>query len=63
MVADDLVQEALILALQRVGQLREPARLNARMYTILANCWRQHLRRARQRNDREIRQRALFRLS
>lgn len=47
MVADDLVQETLILALQRVGQLREQARLNAWMYTILSNCWRQHLRRAR----------------
>ena len=47
MVADDLVQETLILALQRVGQLREHARLNAWMYTILSNCWRQHLRRTR----------------
>jgi RNA polymerase sigma-70 factor (ECF subfamily) len=46
-VADDLVQEALMIALQRIGQLRDPERLNAWMYTILSNCWKQHLRRAR----------------
>ncbi len=47
MVADDLVQETLMLALQRAGQLRDSKRLNAWMYTILSNCWRQHLRRLR----------------
>lgn len=47
MIADDLVQETLILALQRTGQLRDHARLNAWMYTILSNCWRQYLRRSR----------------
>ncbi len=46
-VADDLVQEALMIALQRIGQLREQKRLNAWMYTILSNCWKQHLRRMR----------------
>ncbi len=46
-VADDLVQETLIIALQRVHQLREQERLNAWMYTILSNCWKQHLRRER----------------
>lgn len=47
MVADDLVQETLILALQRVGQLRDRQRLNAWLYTILSNCWKHHLRRLR----------------
>ncbi len=46
-VADDLVQETLMLSLQRISQLREQKRLNAWMYTILSNCWKQHLRRMR----------------
>jgi RNA polymerase sigma-70 factor (ECF subfamily) len=47
MVADDLVQETLVIALQRIGQLRDRERLNAWMYTILSNSWKQHLRRMR----------------
>ena len=47
MVADDLVQETLVIALQRIGQLRDKERLNAWMYTILSNSWKQHLRRMR----------------
>ncbi len=47
MVADDLVQETLILALQRVHQLRKRERLHAWLYTILSNCWKHHLRRQR----------------
>jgi RNA polymerase sigma-70 factor (ECF subfamily) len=46
-VADDLVQETLMIALQRSHQLREQERLNAWMYTILSNCWKQYLRRVR----------------
>ncbi len=46
-IADDLVQETLMIALQRIHQLREPERLNAWMYTILSNCWKQYLRRVR----------------
>jgi len=47
MVADDLVQETLMIALQRYQQLRDQERLNAWMYTILSNCWKQYLRRTR----------------
>lgn len=36
-----------MIALQRIAQLRDPKRLNAWMYTILSNCWKQHLRRTR----------------
>jgi len=36
-----------MIALQRTGQLRDQKRLNAWMYTILSNCWKQHLRRMR----------------
>ena len=53
MVADDLVQETLILSLQRVGQLRDSKRLNAWMYTILNNCWKQYLRNKRPTIDFE----------
>ena len=47
MVADDLVQETLILSLQRATQLRDKSKLNAWMYSILSNCWKQYLRRMR----------------
>jgi len=46
-IADDLVQETLMISLQRVHQLREHDRLNAWMYMILSNCWKQYLRRMR----------------
>ena len=44
MLADDLVQETLALGLQKVHQLRDPQRLSAWLYSILNNCWKQHLR-------------------
>lgn len=44
MLADDLVQETLTLGLQKVHQLRDPERLSAWLYSILNNCWKQHLR-------------------
>lgn len=53
MVADDLVQETLYIALSRVAQLREKEKLNAWMYSILSNCWKQHLRRMRPTLDIE----------
>ncbi len=46
-VADDLVQETLIISLQRYNQLRDKNRLNAWMYKILSNCWKQHLGKIR----------------
>jgi RNA polymerase sigma-70 factor (ECF subfamily) len=51
MLADDLVQETLALGLQKVHQLREKERLNAWLYSILNNCWKQHLRRYRPHED------------
>ncbi len=45
--ADDLVQEALTKALQNRAQLRDQDKLNAWLFRILANCWREHLRRRR----------------
>jgi RNA polymerase sigma-70 factor (ECF subfamily) len=47
MLADDLVQETMAIAIQRHQQLREPEKLHAWLYSILNNTWRQHLRRQR----------------
>lgn len=47
MLADDLVQETLTIAIQRHDQLRDQERLYAWLYSILNNTWRQHLRRLR----------------
>lgn len=46
-VADDLVQETLVISLQRAAQLRDPNCLRAWMHTILGNCWKKHLRQMR----------------
>ena len=42
-----------MIALQRFNQLRDRERLNAWMYTILSNCWKQYLRRTRSTIDVE----------
>jgi RNA polymerase sigma-70 factor (ECF subfamily) len=47
MLADDLAQETMTMAIQRCHQLRDQERLNAWLYSILNNVWRQHLRRRR----------------
>lgn len=47
MLADDLAQESLTKALQKTHQLRDTAKLDCWLYTILNNCWREHLRRQR----------------
>jgi RNA polymerase sigma-70 factor (ECF subfamily) len=49
--ADDLVQEALAKALDRHGQLRDSAALNAWLCSILANCWHDLLRRRKDTAD------------
>lgn len=47
MLADDLAQEALIRAIRKRHQLKDPERLDAWLFRILSNCWREHLRRQR----------------
>lgn len=47
MLADDLAQEALTRALRKQHQLRDAQRLDAWLFAILHNCWREHLRRLR----------------
>lgn len=46
-LADDLVQETLAKALRKSGQLRDPKAGDAWLYSILANCYRDHFRRQR----------------
>jgi len=46
-LADDLAQETIARALQKIHQLRDQERLESWLYTILHNCWRTHLRQLR----------------
>jgi RNA polymerase sigma-70 factor (ECF subfamily) len=43
-LADDLVQEAISRAIDKCHQLRNPSRLDSWLYSVLNNCWREHLR-------------------
>ncbi len=44
-LANDLTQDALIKALKHYQQLKKESALNAWLFTILNNCWRDHCRR------------------
>ena len=50
-LADDLVQQALVKALQHIGDLRSIEVLDAWLFRILTNCWKDHLRRQRDMVD------------
>jgi RNA polymerase sigma-70 factor (ECF subfamily) len=50
-LADDLAQEALIKALARSEQLRDAQALESWLFSILNNCWRDHLRARREFAD------------
>jgi len=50
-LADDLAQDALAKALTRIGQLREVQALEGWLFSILNNCWRDHLRSGREFED------------
>lgn len=52
-LADDLVQETLIKAIKNTSQLRDPALLNSWLFSILANCLRDHYRQHREMDDIE----------
>ena len=52
-LADDLVQETMIKALKNASQLRDPALLNSWLFSILANCWRDHFRQYKEMDDIE----------
>jgi len=46
-LADDLVQDTLAKALTRSDQLRDEQALESWLFSILNNCWRDHLRARR----------------
>ncbi len=50
-LADDLVQETLAKALVKSGQLRDPQAGRAWLYTVMANCYRDHFRKRRETED------------
>jgi len=50
-LADDLVQETLTLALKKQHQLRELDKFESWMFSILSNCWRGHLRKLKETVD------------
>jgi RNA polymerase sigma-70 factor (ECF subfamily) len=50
-LADDLAQEALIKGLKSVHQLKDEAVLEAWLFSILNNCWRDHFRRLHPQAD------------
>lgn len=50
-LADDLAQEALVKALDRLHQLRDHSKLQPWLYGILANTWRDHLRALRPHDE------------
>ena len=50
-LASDLAQETIVKALKRLGQLREPKKLDSWLFGILINCWRDHFRQQREMID------------
>jgi RNA polymerase sigma-70 factor, ECF subfamily len=50
-LAEDLVQDTLIKAMKSYHQLRDAALLHSWLFSILANCWRDHFRQHREMED------------
>jgi len=50
-IADDLVQDTVIKAMRSANSLREMEKMNSWLFTILANCWRDYLRRQKPTDD------------
>jgi len=50
-LADDLVQDTLTKAMQKVSQLRDPSAGEAWLFSILSNCYRDHFRRQRDTDE------------
>lgn len=51
MLADDLAQETLTKAIRNLGSLRDTGAIDAWLFQILTNCWRDYLRRRRSLED------------
>ncbi len=44
-IAQDLTQEAMLKAIEKAAQLKDPGAIDAWIFSILVNCHRSHLRR------------------
>ncbi len=51
MLADDLAQETLVLAIQKIHQLKDEDAFDGWIYAILNNVWLSHLRKIRPNED------------
>ncbi len=51
MLAEDLVQESFAKAIKNHKQLKDQDKLKCWLFSILNNCWREHLRKARNMTD------------
>ena len=45
LLADDLANETIYKAIKNRNQLRDPSHINSWLFKIMANCWRDHLRK------------------
>lgn len=50
-LADDLVQEAIVNALKNGSQLRQFEAMDSWLFSILANCWKSHLRSRKESDE------------
>ena len=50
-VADDIVQDTVIKAIRNASSLRDMEKMNSWLFAILANCWRDYLRRQKPTDD------------
>ena len=50
-LSEDLVQDTMIKAMKSYHQLRDPAVLHSWLFSILANCWRDHFRQHKEMED------------
>ena len=50
-IADDLVQDTVIKAMRNANSIRDIKKLNSWLFTIMANCWRDYLRKQKPTED------------
>ena len=50
-IADDLVQDTVVKAIRNASSLRDMEKINSWLFTILANSWRDYLRRQKPTDD------------
>lgn len=51
LLADDLVNETLYKAMNKLGDLRDQSQINSWLFKIMSNCWHDHLRKLKPQDD------------